>query len=37
MGSSTSHVCFNTKNTDGADISFFFVGTSMVVENNACQ
>jgi hypothetical protein len=37
MGSSTSHVCVNTKNTDGADISFYFVGTSMVVENNACQ
>ena len=37
IGDSTSHVCFNTKNTDGDDISFFFVGTSMVVENNACQ
>jgi hypothetical protein len=37
MGSSTSHVCFNTKNTDGQDISFFFVGTSMVVESNVCQ
>lgn len=37
MGDATSHVCFNTKNTDGDDISFFFVGTSMVVENNACQ
>src|SRR5262249_20126265 len=37
MGSTTSHVCFNTKNTDGADISFYFVGTSMVVANNACQ
>jgi hypothetical protein len=36
-GDATSHVCFNTKNTDGADISFYFVGTSMVVENNACQ
>ena len=37
MGDATSHVCFNTKNTDGQDISFYFVGTSMVVENNACQ
>ncbi len=36
MGSSTSHACFNTKNTDGNDISFYFVGTSMVVENNVC-
>jgi hypothetical protein len=32
-----SHVCFNTKNTDGEDISFYFVGTSTVVEPNACQ
>jgi hypothetical protein len=31
-----SHACFNTKNTDGDDISFYFVGTSMVVENNPC-
>ena len=37
MGSSTSHVCFNTKNTDGQDVSFFIVGTSIVVEANACQ
>ena len=27
----------NTKNTDGQDISFYFVGTTMVVENNPCQ
>jgi hypothetical protein len=37
MGSSTSHVCFNTKNTDGQDVSFFIVGTSIVVEANVCQ
>ncbi|OGC80570.1 hypothetical protein A2943_03515 [Candidatus Adlerbacteria bacterium RIFCSPLOWO2_01_FULL_51_16] len=37
IGDSTSHACFNTKNTDGNDISFYFVGTSMVVENNICQ
>jgi hypothetical protein len=37
MGDATSHTCFNTKNTDGADISFYFVGTSMVVESNTCQ
>lgn len=37
IGDATSHSCFNTKNTDGQDISFYFVGTAMVVENNACQ
>lgn len=34
---SGSHACFNTKNTAGDTISFYFVGTSMVVENNACK
>lgn len=29
--------CFNTKNTDGNDISFYFVGISMVIENNLCR
>jgi hypothetical protein len=37
IGHSDSHACFNTKNTDGGDISFYFVGTSMVVENNTCR
>lgn len=36
VGSATSHACFNTKNTAGSDISFYFVGTSMVVENKLC-
>jgi hypothetical protein len=29
--------CFNTKNSAGTSISFYFVGTSMVVENNVCR
>lgn len=37
MGDTSSKACFNTKNTDGADISFYFVGTSMVVETTPCQ
>ncbi len=37
IGSTTSKACFNTKNTAGDDISFYFVGTSMVVESNVCQ
>ena len=37
VGNITSHACFNTKNTAGADISFYFVGTTMVVENNLCR
>ncbi len=37
LGSATSHACFNTKNTVGADISFYFVETTMVVENNTCR
>ncbi len=37
VGESSSHACFNTKNTDGGDISFYFVGTSMMVEANACR
>jgi len=37
VGVSTSHACFNTKNTAGTDISFYFVGTTMVVENNLCR
>jgi hypothetical protein len=37
IGASGSKVCHNTKNTDGTDISFYFVGTTMVVENNLCN
>jgi hypothetical protein len=37
VGAATSHACFNTKNTTGSDISFYFVGTTMVVENNLCR
>ena len=36
-GDLSSKACFNTKNTDGNDISFYFVGTTMVVEDNVCQ
>jgi hypothetical protein len=36
MGDVSSKTCFNTKNTEGVDISFYFVGTQMVVENNPC-
>ncbi|MEK7530260.1 MAG: hypothetical protein AAB573_00140 [Patescibacteria group bacterium] len=36
IGNTDSRVCFNTKNTDGQDISFYFVGTSMVIEANPC-
>jgi len=34
---SNSKVCHNTKNTTGGSISFYFVGTTMVVENNRCR
>jgi hypothetical protein len=37
LGDVTSHACFNTKNTDGQDVSFYIVGTSIVVEANVCQ
>jgi len=33
----TGAVCHNTVNTSGASISFYFVGTTMVVENNLCK
>lgn len=35
--SSSAHACFNTKNTAGGNVSFYFVGTSMVVEGNLCK
>ncbi|MFA6459339.1 MAG: hypothetical protein WCV79_03015 [Candidatus Paceibacterota bacterium] len=37
VGVTSSKSCFNTKNSVGADISFYFVGTAMVVENNLCR
>ncbi|MFA6459115.1 MAG: hypothetical protein WCV79_01800 [Candidatus Paceibacterota bacterium] len=37
FGSLTSKACFNTKNLAGADISYYFNGTTMVVENNPCR
>jgi hypothetical protein len=37
VGLTSSKACFNTKNTVGSDISFYFVGTSMVVENRLCR
>ncbi|GEM_PF-5783656 len=36
MGDITSHVCYNTKNTAGEDISFYFVGVKMKVDNHTC-
>ena len=33
----TSKSCFNTKNNTGSAISFYFVGTTMVVENSRCK
>jgi hypothetical protein len=38
MGSSTSHVCFNTKDAvTGNDVSFYIANGAMVVENNSCR
>jgi hypothetical protein len=37
VGVTSSKACFTTKNTAGADISFYFVGTSMVIENHLCR
>jgi len=36
-GDATSKVCYNTKNSAGAIISYYFVGTTQVIENNACK
>lgn len=33
----TSNACFNTKNISGGAISFYFVGTTLTVENNRCK
>ena len=35
--SSNSKTCFNVKNNTGGAISFYFVGTSQVIENNRCR
>lgn len=37
IGDTTSKTCFNTKNLAGNDISFYFLGTSMIVESNLCK
>lgn len=37
IGEVSSTACFNAKNTSGADISFYFVGTQMIVESNLCR
>lgn len=34
---STARTCFNVSNASGSSISFYFVGTSMVVENSRCK
>jgi len=37
QGQANSKACFNTKNNTSGDISFYFVGTTMVVESNLCR
>ena len=38
VGITTSYACFNTKNTAGDDISFYFnAGNAMVIEANLCR
>lgn len=37
LGSVTSKTCVNMKNTDGADVSWYIVGTTQVIENNPCR
>lgn len=37
LGTATSKACFNVQNSAGTNISFYFVGTTQVVENNACR
>lgn len=37
LGTATSKACFNAQNTAGTNISFYFVGTTLTVENNACR
>ena len=35
--SANSKACYNVKNNTGGSISFYFVGTTMVTENNRCR
>lgn len=37
LGVAASKTCFNVQNTAGSNISFYFVGTTLTVENNACR
>lgn len=37
IGNSTSKSCFNAKTNLGAAVSFYFVGTTMVVESTYCK
>lgn len=37
IGASGSKTCFNAKNNTGSNISFYFVGTTLTVENNECK
>jgi hypothetical protein len=37
IGDLASLACFNTKNINGDDISFYFRGTSIVIEANTCR
>ncbi len=37
FSTTTSRGCYNTKNAEGAAISFYFMGTSMIIENNRCK
>lgn len=37
IGDTSSKSCFNAKNNTGAGISFYFVGTTIVIENNLCR
>ena len=37
LGDTSSKTCFNAKTSTGSNVSFYFVGTSMVVESNLCN
>ncbi len=37
FGTTTSRFCINAKNSAGGDISIYYVGTTEVIENNACR
>lgn len=36
-GDISSRTCFNAKNSEGGDVSFYFVGSNMVVEADVCK